>query len=80
MSVGKNKKSAATPHRDDTSPAHHGKDMVRTYLIIFAVLIAAAIDGTGSPMPFFIGVAAFYLVNIAINWWFYLRRKAERPC
>lgn len=47
---------------------------------IFAVLIAAAIDGTGSPMPFFIGVAAFYLVNIGINWWFYLRRKAERPC
>ena len=47
---------------------------------VFAVLIAAVIDATGSPMPFFLGAAVFYAVNIGINWWYYLRRGAERPC
>ena len=47
---------------------------------IFAVVIAAVIDSTGSPMPFFIGIAVFYLLNIALNWWYYRRRNAERPC
>jgi NNP family nitrate/nitrite transporter-like MFS transporter len=47
---------------------------------IFAVLIAAVITNSGSPKPFFIGAAAFYAANIAINWWYYLRRGAERPC
>jgi NNP family nitrate/nitrite transporter-like MFS transporter len=31
-------------------------------------------------MPFFIGMAVFYVVNIGINWWYYLRPGAERPC
>jgi NNP family nitrate/nitrite transporter-like MFS transporter len=47
---------------------------------VFSVLIAAVISASGSPMPFFIGAAAFYAVNVGINWWFYLRRGAERPC
>ena len=47
---------------------------------VFAVLIAAVIDWSGSPMPFFIGAAVFYVLNVAINWWYYLRRDAERPC
>ena len=47
---------------------------------IFAVLIAAIISASGSPMPFFIGAAVFYALNVAINWWYYLRRGAERPC
>jgi NNP family nitrate/nitrite transporter-like MFS transporter len=47
---------------------------------VFSVLIAAVISASGSPMPFFLGAAGFYAVNIAINWWFYLRRGAERPC
>jgi NNP family nitrate/nitrite transporter-like MFS transporter len=47
---------------------------------VFSVLIAAVIAGAGSPMPFFLGAAGFYAVNIAINWWYYLRRGAERPC
>jgi len=47
---------------------------------VFAVLIAAVIDSSGSPMPFFIGVAVFYAANVAINWWYYLRPGAERPC
>ena len=47
---------------------------------VFAVLIAAVISSSGSPMPFFLGAAVFYAINIAINWWYYLRRGAERPC
>jgi NNP family nitrate/nitrite transporter-like MFS transporter len=47
---------------------------------VFSVLIAAVISVSGSPMPFFLGAAAFYAVNVGINWWFYLRRGAERPC
>ncbi|MFN8221714.1 MAG: nitrate/nitrite transporter [Gaiellales bacterium] len=47
---------------------------------IFSVLIAAVISWTGSPMPFFVGAAGFYALNLAINWWYYLRRGAERPC
>ena len=47
---------------------------------IFAVLIAFVIDQTGDPVPFFIGAAAFYAINIGINWWYYVRRGAEKPC
>jgi NNP family nitrate/nitrite transporter-like MFS transporter len=47
---------------------------------VFAVLIAAVISSTGSPMPFFIGAAVFYALNLAVNWWYYLRAGAERPC
>jgi NNP family nitrate/nitrite transporter-like MFS transporter len=47
---------------------------------LFSVLIAAIIAASGSPRPFFIGIAVFYMVNIGINWWFYLRPGAERPC
>lgn len=47
---------------------------------VFAVLIAAVVSSFGSPMPFFLGAAAFYAINIGINWRYYLRRGAERPC
>jgi NNP family nitrate/nitrite transporter-like MFS transporter len=47
---------------------------------VFSVLIAAVISASGSPAPFFVGVAAFYAVNLGVNWWYYLRRGAERPC
>lgn len=47
---------------------------------LFSVLIAAVISVSGSPMPFFLGIALFYAVNIWINWWYYLRSGAERPC
>lgn len=43
-------------------------------------LLGAAIAATGSPRAFFIGAAAFYALNIFINWHFYLRRGCERPC
>ena len=47
---------------------------------VFAVLIAAVISASGDPIPFFIGVAVFYAINIGINWWYYARKGAEKPC
>ncbi len=47
---------------------------------IFSVLIGAVIGWAGNPVPFFIGAAAFYAVNIGINWWYYARKGAEQPC
>ncbi len=46
----------------------------------FSVLFGAIIANTGSPTKFFYGAAAFYAVNIGINWWFYARRGALKPC
>lgn len=46
----------------------------------FSVLFGAIIASTGSPTAFFYGAAVFYAINIWINWWFYLRKGAERPC
>lgn len=34
----------------------------------------------GSFNPFFYWAAFFYFVCIGINWWFYARKGAERPC
>ncbi len=47
---------------------------------VFSSLIGAVIGATGRPTGFFIGVAAFYTVNLAVNWWFYARKGAEKPC
>jgi NNP family nitrate/nitrite transporter-like MFS transporter len=47
---------------------------------VFSVLIAAAISAWGSPTVFFLGAAAFYVINVGINWWYYRRPGAERPC
>lgn len=47
---------------------------------IFAGLIGAVIAATGSPSGFFIGIAVFYALNIGINWWFYARKGAPKPC
>ena len=47
---------------------------------IFSVLIGMTM-GTGRDVsPFFEGLTVFYLVNTFINWWFYARRGAEKPC
>jgi len=47
---------------------------------VFSVLIGTVIGLAGDPIPFFLGAAAFYAFNIGVNWWFYARRGAERPC
>lgn len=47
---------------------------------VFSVLILASMRQTGSPGAFFAGVSVFYLVNLGINYWFYARKRAEKPC
>jgi NNP family nitrate/nitrite transporter-like MFS transporter len=44
------------------------------------LMIGYAIAWFGSPNPFFWWAAFFYFVCIAINWWYYARKGAERPC
>lgn len=47
---------------------------------LFSVLFGAVIASTGSPTAFFYGATAFYAINLWINWWFYMRKGAEKPC
>jgi NNP family nitrate/nitrite transporter-like MFS transporter len=48
----------------------------------FAVglMLGFSFDWLGSFNPFFYWAAFFYLVCIGINWWFYARKGAEKPC
>jgi NNP family nitrate/nitrite transporter-like MFS transporter len=46
---------------------------------IFSTLIGFAITGTGSAIPFFIGIAVYYLLATLINWWYYTRKGCEKP-
>lgn len=48
----------------------------------FAVglMLGYSFDWFGSFNPFFYWAAFFYLVCIGINWWFYARKGAEKPC
>ena len=46
---------------------------------IWAVLIGLSITKTGNPAPFFYGIAAYYLIAISINWYYYQRKGAEKP-
>lgn len=47
---------------------------------IFGMLFGASFSMTGSPNAFFYGAGVFYVINIAINWWFYTRKGCEAPC
>lgn len=47
---------------------------------LFGVCLGEVITRTGSPDMFFYAIAAFYVANIALNWWFYTRRGCEKPC
>jgi NNP family nitrate/nitrite transporter-like MFS transporter len=44
------------------------------------LMIGYSIAWFGSPNAFFYWAAFFYLVCIGINWWFYARKGAEKPC
>ncbi|MGE0000616.1 MAG: MFS transporter [Fimbriimonadaceae bacterium] len=48
--------------------------------LLFAVPIGAMISRTGHPTAFFQIAGAFFVVNFFINWWFYARKGAPRPC
>lgn len=47
---------------------------------LFSVLIAWVFDATGRPTCFFYSIAVFYAANLGLNWWYYTRAGAERPC
>lgn len=47
---------------------------------LFSTLIGAVMTRDGNPNLFFKGAALFYIINIAINWFYYTRRGAEKPC
>ncbi|MBI2412703.1 MAG: NarK/NasA family nitrate transporter [Deltaproteobacteria bacterium] len=47
---------------------------------IFALLIGAAIAKTGSPKPFFWGLIVFCAICTIINFYYYNRKGAEKPC
>ena len=46
---------------------------------LFAMLIGTVITRFGSPIPFFIGIGAYYIVATTINWWYYTRKGCEKP-
>jgi len=46
----------------------------------FGVLIGISVSLTGNSTMFFHGLTAFYLLSIFINWYFYARKGAEKPC
>ncbi|MBI5577467.1 MAG: NarK/NasA family nitrate transporter [Deltaproteobacteria bacterium] len=46
---------------------------------IFATLIGTVITRFGSPIPFFLGLGAFFVLAVAINWWYYTRKGCEKP-
>jgi len=45
---------------------------------VWNALIATSLEKTGAVTAFFIGCAVFYVYSLAINWWYYTRRGAER--
>jgi NNP family nitrate/nitrite transporter-like MFS transporter len=45
----------------------------------FATLTGVSITTFGSPIPFFLGIGAYYIVATAINWWYYARKGCEKP-
>jgi MFS transporter, NNP family, nitrate/nitrite transporter len=47
---------------------------------LFSILVDAAMGATGSGAPVFYGLAAFCALNLAANYWFYMKKGAERPC
>lgn len=47
---------------------------------IFGLMFAAAFGAFGKADVVFHGLAVFFLLNVALNWWLYARRGAATPC
>ncbi|HVL70958.1 MAG TPA: nitrate/nitrite transporter [Beijerinckiaceae bacterium] len=47
---------------------------------IFGMLFGAAFGAFGNPNAVFYGLAAFFALNVATNWWMYARTGAKNPC
>jgi len=48
--------------------------------LLFGMLFAASFAVFEVGTPVFYGLAAFFAFNVALNWWFYARKKAPFPC
>lgn len=48
--------------------------------IVNTQLKSAFASAWKSAVPFFVGAIAFYVIATSINWWYYSRKGAERPC
>jgi MFS transporter, NNP family, nitrate/nitrite transporter len=46
----------------------------------FGMLFAWSFGAYGSATPIFYGLAVFFGINVALNWWLYARRGAPTPC
>jgi NNP family nitrate/nitrite transporter-like MFS transporter len=47
---------------------------------LFGLLFGWAFGAYGRPDAVFQGLAVFFLVNVALNWWLYARHGAATPC
>ncbi len=47
---------------------------------VFSILLGVIMGSGKDASPFFIGLSVFYAMNILLNWWFYARKDAEKPC
>jgi len=47
---------------------------------IFGLMFAWAFASFGGPDVIFQGLAVFFVLNVALNWWLYARRGAATPC
>ncbi len=47
---------------------------------LFGLLFGWAFGAFGGPNVVFYGLAGFFLINVALNWWLYARRGAPTPC
>ena len=48
--------------------------------LLFGLLFGWSFGATRSPNAVFYGLAAFFALNVALNWWLYARRNAPHPC
>lgn len=47
---------------------------------IFSTLAAYTQKATGGFTAFFYGLMVFYALNLFLNWYYYARKGAEKPC
>ena len=78
-------KHATKPRRDDTSPAHHGKDMVHTYLVVFGVLVVLTLLTVGTAyleLPHSVAIVVAIVIALAkaaLITAFFMHMKGESP-
>jgi MFS transporter, NNP family, nitrate/nitrite transporter len=66
--------------RDQRGPVLGWTSAVAAYGAFLIPMIFAAQIAAKTPQYALYGFAAYYLTCLVINWWFYYRRNAERPC